>query len=230
MALPRRRDPREPSGNHLKVPLSKASRSVAAVRAYFSGLSGARAVVWWVVAARGALDRWEPLVAAHVRDVLAGVKGGPRPDTWAAQREHHYALLSTRHVLRAVALLDPPLLVDAELVEEIISGRDLLEHWDENQPIFNVTPRPKEPARRSGKGFAERNPGRSPYWGTGWSSKQGPLLLPRVPASAVHTLLDSALEQGLAEAPDLGPYVLERPPSAWLEQPEINGYWPRPVD
>lgn len=128
------------------------------------------------------------------------------------------------------AAVPPPLDVDASLAEEIINGRDLLEHWDEKQPIFNVKPRPREPARRSGKGFAERNPDQSPYWGTGWSSKEGPLLLPRLPASGVHTLLDTALDRGLAEAPDLGPYVPERPKTPWMDQPEINGYWPRSTD
>lgn len=193
----------------------------------FSGVSGARALAWWSVATRIALNEWEPLVAVFIRDLFAGRPPAGGHLAWTTQREHHYALLSARHVLRAAALLDPPMSVDPDLAADIAAGRDLLEHWDQNQPIFNVTPRRAEPKYKSGKGFAERNPGTSPYWGRGWDARRGPLLLPNLPASAVHGLVDEAVTTALTLAPSLAPYVPERAPSPWIDDPDVHGYWPR---
>jgi hypothetical protein len=56
--------------------------------------------------------------------------------------------------------------------------RDLLEHWDENMPIFNGDSK-EVPPRPSGKRFAARNPTGTPYWSSEWNSKEGPLLFLR---------------------------------------------------
>jgi hypothetical protein len=77
--------------------------------------------------------------------------------------------------------------VDPTLRAEIMEGRDLNEHWTENLPVFNVTPR-VEPSRRSGKDFAARNPSTGPYNWLAWDGKRGPRLLPNVTAFAVHEL------------------------------------------
>ena len=114
----------------------------------------------WTIATRRQLERWEPFVAT---DVLSGVGfGGPElesADTWTASREHHFALIAARNLIKALEL-EPALnvTVDPTLLLELKEGRDLHEHWDENMPIFNVWPRVEKPPFPSGKSFAERNP------------------------------------------------------------------------
>jgi len=116
----------------------------------------------------------------------------------------------------------------AVLRAEVIEGRDLNEHWAENMPIFNVSPRPETPSRRSGKDFAERNPRRGPYSQSNWNLKTGAMLLPNVSASALHDLLDDAEAEVLESTPSLSEYIPERAPSPWVYE---NGeWWPKPED
>jgi len=131
---------------------------------YFDDLMVNRQRLLWAVATRRQLERWEPLVAASVR---AGYARHPFPDAdiWSAEIEHHFTLIAARNLLRALDL--PPATsvpVDPTLRAELTEGRDLHEHWVENLPVFNVTPRAAQPPRRSGKEFAARNPDR------GWSA------------------------------------------------------------
>jgi hypothetical protein len=69
--------------------------------------------------------------------------------------------------------LDPPsrVTVDPNLRADVIDGRDLHEHWKENVPVLNVTPRVAQPGYPSGKSFATRHPETSPYWWLAWSSR-----------------------------------------------------------
>jgi hypothetical protein len=92
---------------------------------------------------------------------------------WAAEIEHHFALVAARHLLRALDF-EPAtrISIDSTLRAELIEGPHLLEHWPENLPVFLVTPRRDEPPHPSGKEFAERNPGRDPYSWLSWSSKE----------------------------------------------------------
>jgi hypothetical protein len=111
---------------------------------------------------------------------------------------------------------------------ELREGRDLVEHWPDNMPVFNVhvhgKPRSRAP-RPSGRSFAERNPRDTPYDG-GWSSKYGAELLPNVPAQALHELLDAVEAEVLASDPDLARFVPPRAPSPWAYDPEW-GWWPK---
>jgi hypothetical protein len=113
-------------------------------------------------------------------------------------------------------------LVDPLLRAELIEGRDLHEHWPENMPLFNVTPRPAQPTHRSGKDFAARNPKRGPYWWLGWRSKTGALLLSNVSAPALHRLLDAVEAEVITDDVSLRDYVPPRAPSAWRHE---NGEW-----
>jgi hypothetical protein len=182
----------------------------------------------WTIATRGQLERWESLVAAWVRDGLAR-RQTEGAVIWTAATEHHFALIAARNLLRALDL-DPAtsVPVDATLRNELIEGRDLNEHWPENLPVFNVTPRVEQPPRRSGKSFAARNPTVGPYSWLSWKGKTGPLLLPNVTAFAVHELLDAVEGDVLAKRPDLRSFVPPRAPSPWIF--ERGNWWPKPAE
>jgi len=199
--------------------------SGAATSDYFSPAMVNRERLVWTVATRRQLGRWEPLVAASV---LRGFEDRQLDDAdiWAAQIEHHFALIAARHLLQALEL-DPPtnVAVDPTLRAELKEGRDLHEHWLENVPVFNVSPRVKQPPRSSGRSFAARNPDRAPYWWLGWSNKTGPTLLPNVSAPAVHGLLDAVEAEVLADDSALSPFVPPRAPSPWLHQD--GEWWPK---
>jgi hypothetical protein len=132
--------------------------------------------------------------------------------------------------MRAVDL-SPPMAVsiDKTLRKELIEGRNLNEHWLENMPIFNTTPRPKLSKRhRSGKEFAKRNPKSGPYDWLSWSNKTGARLLPNVTAPALHDLLDAVEAEVLANDAALSEFVPPRAPSSWHHE---NGeWWPKPAD
>jgi hypothetical protein len=112
---------------------------------YFNDRMLNRQRLLWAIATRRQLERWEPLVASHLRVLLAD--GEPEgTDIWSAEIEHHFALVAARNLVRALEL--PPatsVSVDPTLRDELIEGRDLHEHWPDNMPVFNVTPRPAQP-------------------------------------------------------------------------------------
>jgi hypothetical protein len=123
---------------------------------YFDQVMVNRQRLLWAVATRRQLERWEPLVASTVRvDPVV-----PECVTvWCAEMEHHYTLIAARNLIRAIELPPPmAVAVDETLRAELIEGRDLHEHWVENMPIFNVTPRRGQPKYPSGKAFAKRHP------------------------------------------------------------------------
>jgi hypothetical protein len=176
----------------------------------------------WAIATRRQLERWEPLVAAALRTHSAGQQPDGE-DVWSAEIEHHFALVAARNLVRALELAPAASVsIHPTLRAELIEGRDLHEHWLENMPVFNVTPRPTQPRHRSGKDFAARNPKRGPYWWLGWNNKTGALLLPHVSAPALHQLLDAVEAEVLANDGSLSDYVPPRAPSPWLHQ---KGEW-----
>jgi hypothetical protein len=193
---------------------------------YFDATMLNRQRLLWAVATRRQLERWELLVAAHILDSLAGREAvGSR--VWAAEIEHHFALVAAHHLIVALDL--PPasgVVVDPVLRAELIEGRHLHEHWPDNAPVFNVKPPPAPPPRQSGRAFAARNPGRSPYWWLGWSSNDGPQLMPQAAAQELHDLLDAVEAEVLASDPALADYVPARAPSPWLH--EGGEWWPKP--
>jgi hypothetical protein len=193
---------------------------------YFDETMVNRQRLLWAVATRRQLERWEPLVASVVRvDSLVP----DCTDVLIAAIEHHFALVAARNLFRALDL-PPPMRVsvDPTLRDELIEGRDLHEHWPENMPIFNETPRTAQPQFRSGKDFAARNPQLGPYWWLDWSNKTGARLLPNVPAPALHALLDVVEADVLSDDPELGDCVPPRASSPWVYK---NGeWWPKPQD
>lgn len=195
---------------------------------YFDDLGISRARLVWTIATRRQLERWEPLVALFVHELWAD-RQLDGADVWSAQIEHHFALVAARNLLRALEL-DPAtsVSVDPTVRAEIIDCRDLHEHWPENLPVFNVTPRAKKPRYPSGKSFAARNPNSGPYWWLNWNNKEGALLLPHVSAPALHELLDAVQADVLARDAALSEYVPPRAPSPWLH--ENSEWWPKADD
>jgi hypothetical protein len=67
-------------------------------------------------------------------------------DIWLAAIEHHFILIGARNLFRALDLAPAAnVSVDPTLRSELIEGRDLHEHWAENLPVFNMTPRQTQP-------------------------------------------------------------------------------------
>jgi hypothetical protein len=171
--------------------------------------------------ALGALRR-----CPHLRAVRPSARAGRRH--LLAELEHHFALVAARNLIHALEL-EPASTVplDSTIRAELIEGRDLLEHWVDNLPVFNVSPRSKSPVRRSGRDFAARNPERGPYWWLGWSSKQGAMLMPNVPAPTLHELLDAIEAEVLADDPSFASFVPPRASSPWIR--ERGEWWPKPA-
>lgn len=172
----------------------------------------------WAVATRRQLERWEPLVADFVRALMAD----RQPDgkaVWAAQVEHHFTLIAAHNVLQALGLTrTSSVAVDPILRDELKAGRDLLEHWPQNMPIFMATPRPAQPGYPSGQRFAARNPDEGPYGGLDWTNTTGALLLPRVSAPELHDLLDAVEADVLGRDASFREYVSARAPSPWIHE------------
>jgi hypothetical protein len=138
-------------------------------------------------------------------------------------------ILAARNLIGSLDLLDNPPALDATMRAEIIEVRGVNEHWKENMPVFNVEPRPAEPPHRTGKSFAARNPGRSPFGlALNWTSKAGALVTPNVSANDLHDFVDRVQEPILSAHPELADYVPARLPSPWLRDPKW-GWFPRRV-
>ena len=185
---------------------------------YFGERMVNRQRLLWTIATRRQLERWEPYVAAAVLRSAEG-RQLDSADIWSAEIEHHFALVAARHLLRALELKPATRVsIASTLRAELIEGRDLHEHWLDNLPVFNVSPRGAQPPRRSGRDFAERNPDRGPYWWLGWSNKTGAQLLPNVSAGALHQVLDAVEAEVLASDAALSRFMPPRAPSPWLQQ------------
>jgi hypothetical protein len=196
---------------------------------YFDQPAFARAALHWAISTRLQLDRWEPLVARHLRQTAYGDEPVSSVGIWQARTEHHFCLIAAAHLVKTLPLLDPPFLGVAQITrDEIVETRDLLEHWQENQPIFNQRPRPRQPPRKTGQRYASRNPARSPYFWLAWQSSLGPMLTPNVPAAEVRALVERVEADVVNADPDLGrfipPHVAESP---WTR--DDSGWWPRPL-
>ncbi len=195
---------------------------------YFDDRMANRQRLLWAVATRRQLERWEPLVAADVRAgfTRSQLDGA---DVWAAAMEHHFALVAARNLMRALDLAPASSVsVDPTVRAELIEGRDLNEHWTENMPVFNVTPRVAQPKYPSGQNFAARNARKGPYDWLAWGNTTGALLMPNVSAPALHELLDAVEAEVIANDSSLARFVPPRAPSPWLHE---NGeWWPKPDD
>lgn len=201
---------------------------VSVTRDYFDGPMLSRARLFWSVATRRQLERWEPIVAAFYLDLWAD-RETYGADIWSAEIEHHFALVAANNLLRALDL-DPEtsVPVDPTVRAELREVRDLHEHWDENLGVFNVTPRPVEPKHRSGKRFAERNPDISPYDWLRFSPRTGAQLSPNVYAPVIHELLDAVDADVLDGDRSFAEFIPPRAPSPWLH--EDGEWWPKAAE
>jgi hypothetical protein len=207
----------------------RSQPSAAAIKAadnYFDDMMVSRQRLLWTIATRRQLERWEALVADQLREQFASK---PFADVWAGEIEHHFALVAARNLLHALDL--PPVSgvsIDPIMRAELKEGRDLHEHWTENMPVFNVTPRPRQPRHRSGRDFASRNTKSGPYFWPRWGNETGAQLLPHVSAPALHELLDEVEAEVLSSRPELARFVPQRAPSPWVY---MDGeWWPKPDD
>jgi hypothetical protein len=192
---------------------------------YFDERMVNRQRLLWAIATRRQLERWEPLVASNLRAHLAG-RRPTGADIWSAEIEHHLALVAARNLIQALDLAPAAnVSVDPTLRAELIEGRHLHEHWPENMPVFNVTPRPAQPPHRSGERFTARNPKRGPYSWLSCNNKEGAMLLPHASAPALHKLLDAVEAEVLTDDDSLSDYVPPRAPSPWIH--EDGEWWPK---
>lgn len=163
----------------------------------------------WASAARRQIERWEPLVAKFALSIMqANMQAPPDPpiemttaEILQGENERHFLLIAAAQLVKALRMLDPAPVLDPMVADELTETRDLSEHWEDNQPVFNVMQaqpdgpprRMWEPGRRSGRAFAARNPRGGPYDWWAWNGEDGPLVTPNVPATAVHDLIESAI-------------------------------------
>jgi hypothetical protein len=196
---------------------------------YFEQSAVARAALQWAISTQQQLDRWEPLVALHLRQTWYRDEPISSLGIWQARTEHHFCLIAAAHLVKTLPLLDPAFKgVPQMLRDEIVETRDLLEHWLENQPIFRQRPQPRQPPRKSGQNYAARNPARSPYLGLDWQSDLGPLLTPNVSAAEVRALVERVEAVVIKSVPDLGRFIPAHvAKSPWTQ--DDSGWWPRPV-
>lgn len=204
---------------------------------YFNSIPERQALVW-ASAVRRQLGRWEPLVAKHLLTTIEpSMTPQPEPrmtmtseEYWQGEIERHFLLIAARNLLKAIDLMDHPPTVGTVIRAELIEARDLVEHWTENMPVFNVTPRPRQPGYRSGKDFASRNPEHGPYSWWSWNSAQGPLVTPNVFGHQLHELVTTTIDAALAVRPGMTEYVPAVAPSPWVERcSEADEWWPKQV-
>lgn len=222
----------EPSSTGNTVAITSRRYGPGEEPEYFDQPALLRQVLLWCVAAREQLEKWERLVATSVAGQLYDQKGSaplPDADIWQMEISRSFAVVAARNLLRALELEDCPVSVDsaADVSEEVEELRDLAEHWDENMPVFNVRPREKEPRHKTGKRFAERHPGASPYDFWQWNNRGGAMFTPTLSARDLHAFLDEAERAVLDEAPDLVRFVPERQPSPWVQDHQL-GMMPNP--
>lgn len=188
---------------------------------YFDERMVNRQRLLWTIATRRQLERWEQLVASILNADLTG-RSLDGATWWSAEIEHHLTLVAARNLLHALDLAPVTgVTVEQTLRDELEEGRNLLEHWLDYMPVFNVTPRPAQPSHyRSGRTFAARNPRGGPDWG--FTGKEGALVLPHVSAPELHRLLDAVEAEVLTNDESLSDYVPLRAPSPWLQQ---DGEW-----
>lgn len=190
---------------------------------HFGALGTRRHTLFWIVATRRQMDRWEPLVAEFLRHQLRK-KQLPGELIWQGEAERHMAVVAARNLVRCVEDLPAPVAtLDPGLAQRIKDARDLLEHWDDNAPVFNVTPTQERPPRSSGRRFLEQQPGRSPYCWWRWTNHDGAFLAPGLPAEELREALDRAQREVLDADPELARFVPAANPSPWRG----GSHWPR---
>src|SRR5437868_1691407 len=143
---------------------------------YFASSMPPRQSLVWASAVRRQIGRWEPLVAKHtLMAIEPNLVPPPATRTTMTCAEHcqgeterHLLLVAAWNMLQAAELLRAPPNLDGSVKDELRQARGLVEHWRENMPVLNVTPRPRQPRHSTGKAFASRNPRAGPYSWWSW--------------------------------------------------------------
>jgi hypothetical protein len=200
---------------------------------YFEGTMPERQALAWAAAVRRQLQRWELLVAKHT---LMGLEPNLTPppefpttmttgEYWEGETERHLLLNSIHNLLKARRLMKHPPDLDPTVAKEVTETRDLNEHWDENMPVFQVSPRTSKPKRASGKSFADRNPRHGPYCWWAWDSQRGPLVSPNVAATQIHELVEATITAVVLVQPDMAGVVADAAPRPWKAPLRAGDWW-----
>jgi hypothetical protein len=226
--VPRRSQRRDGSRVRATVPNCAAGdRETGRVLSYFDDPTRVnRWVLSWAVTARRQIDAWERTLADVAQRQLRHEPVDPSL-LLTLEADHHLALLAVGNLIRAIRLGTGDYGMTQDLSDRLIEARDLWEHWDANMPVFLGGE--GEPPRPSGKRFAARHPGVSPYDPGSWHSSSGPQLARGVPASEVHAVLDS-IERAICEAePHAAELIPARGPSPWMDDAEevAHRWFPR---
>ncbi|MGA8247373.1 MAG: hypothetical protein WB797_10740 [Nocardioides sp.] len=193
---------------------------------YFDDVGARRQAMLWACAAWRQLDRWEPLVARAVWGTYA--QGTPPPGSiwWEGESERHFAIVAMDHMLEALNMWSTPVKgIPAIVRDEVQEVRDLVTHWKDNMPVFNVRPRTQSPPRSTGQRFAARNPNVTPFDPLAWNSRRGAMLTKNVSAPEARAAIKAVLDAAVAEAPELVPYLPPEAPSPWFVD-EHGNCWP----
>jgi hypothetical protein len=113
---------------------------------------------------------------------------------------------------------------DPDLAGRIANLRNLLEHWDEQMPVF-FSPLAPGPLKRSAVPFAAQNPGRTPYETIQWGPASGPMLGPNISAAALHDYLNQIEADVVAADASFSDYIASRPPSPWITDTTTGEKW-----
>jgi hypothetical protein len=187
-----------------------------------------RELLIWSIATRRELDRWEAHVAEITLLGFAKEKLSGRLN-WETSTERHFTFVAARNMVRALNLVAPDL-VDQHVKDTLRAVRNVLEHWDDYMPIFNVTPRASIPRKgfSAGTWFSEHHEG-SPFSAWAWNSSTGPKLLQKFPASDLRAALDAVDRWVLEQDPVFAEYIPPVVPSPWFG-PEAgrDQWWPKP--
>jgi hypothetical protein len=186
-----------------------------------------RQLLFWEIVTRRQLEHWEHSVAEIVR---LGLQSTSLPGSlvWLAEADRHLVFVAARNLLRA-AQLEQEALFDQGIAENITNVRDLLEHGEQNMPVFNVSPQRGIPPRQSGRNFSAQHPGKSPFSSFAWNSDDGPVLAPELPAWLIHESLNRIEALVIRRSPQLEQYVPERAASPWFGKDfGKDRWWPKP--
>lgn len=200
-------------------------------RDYFDPLSASRQALFWASATRRQTERFERVFAEEVRDGLRGVQSSGAL-IWQVQMEYHLCIVAAGNLVQALSLLepllDPPLTVDHQLIEDLQNARHLHEHWDQSYPILlgNEKLSASGGDHRAVRRFLRRNPGSRPYPSFDFNSRDGAMLSPTVTCAAIHQLLDDVEARVLEDFPEMGEFQRPRSESPWVLQE--GGIWPAP--
>ena len=144
---------------------------------------------------------------------------------WQGETEHHFAVVAFDHMLEALKLSPDQVPIPTLVEEEVAEVRDLVTHWRDNMPVFNTHPQSQAPPRKTGRSYATRNPGKTPYSWFSWTSRRGAMLTTNVSATDARAAIRTVQDAVLAEDAYLARFVPSEVESPWFVD-EQGSWWP----